>query len=131
MKNKIKRSITIGIMVFLTTVFWNSRLAAQSTAASNVFNSNNYLGWTSNNDLPFKIGTGTPPALLMLLHQTSGNLNLVQGTSAYQIDSLNVLWHNNHIENIFVGVNAGNGTLTGLYNTLVGYGAGSSLTTSP
>src|ERR1043165_8776062 len=119
MKNKIKTHTIICLLLTLVLGSWITKSTAQSTAANNTCNAANFLGWTTNCDLPFKMN-GTN---LMTLHHTSGNLNLIKGTSAYQIDSNNVLWHNNHTENIFVGVNAGNGSATGLYNTIVGSGA--------
>src|SRR5829696_7656113 len=126
MKNKIKQNVAICILLTLTLGFWSMKSYAQSTTAANLFNAAYYLGWTTANDLPFKMN-GTQ---LMTLKHTSGDLNLNLGASAYQIGANKILWHNNNTSDIFVGVNAGNATMTGHNNTLLGYQAGNSLTSS-
>ncbi len=78
------------------------------------------------------IGSGfTNPAFLLDL--LGGDINVSTPTNGYRIGtgSLNskyVLRHNNILSNIYVGVNAGNSTATGINNTLVGSNAGNNLT---
>ncbi len=69
------------------------------------------------------IGTATPGALL----DVAGNVN-ISSTNAYQINGSNVVWHNGNTQNIFVGQNAGNSTMTGSQNSLIGNNAGTSIT---
>jgi len=114
MKNKIKQNIAICILLTLLGL-WGMESNAQSSTAANLFNAAYYLGWTTANDLPFKMN-GTQ---LMTLKHTSGDLNLNLGTSAYQIGANKILWHNNNTSDIFVGVSAGNATMTGHSNTLL------------
>ena len=85
-----------------------------------------YVGWNTSQALDFKIGTTTP--LLMQL-QPSGDLNLVSGVgpthvNAFQIGGSSILWHNGNTSDIFVGVGAGNNTMTGHGNTFMGKDAG-------
>jgi hypothetical protein len=98
----------------------------QITNTSHTYVGGDYVGWNTSQSLDFKIGLTTP--LLMQL-QTSGDLNLVSGVgpthvNAYQIGGLSVLWHNGNDDDIFVGVGAGNGSMTGHDNTFVGHDAG-------
>jgi hypothetical protein len=64
------------------------------------------------------IGTPTPNDKL----DVAGNVNLNAGTNAFKINGSKVLWQNNNITNIFVGVDAGPVT-TGTYNSASGYKA--------
>jgi len=71
------------------------------------------LGSSSGNfNLDFYINNTNWMSLL-----TSGDLNIVQPSKGYKIDSEFVLWHNNIPSNIFVGVGTGS---TGTDNTFVG-----------
>src|SRR5258706_154257 len=112
MKNKIKQNIVICMLLTLILGLWSMKSNAQSTAATNVCNVNNFLGWTTSCDLPFKIN-GTQYMTL----RTTGDLNLNVSTTGYQIGGNNILWHNGNTADIFVGVSAGNATMTGHNNT--------------
>src|SRR5258706_12525139 len=118
MKNKIKQNIVICMLLTLILGLWSMKSNAQSTAATNVCNVNNFLGWTTSCDLPFKIN-GTQYMTL----RTTGDLNLNVSTTGYQIGGNNILWHNGNTADIFVGVSAGNATMTGHNNTAVGNSA--------
>jgi|GEM_PF-2818201 len=97
---------------------WSIESNAQSSG-NNTFTAGWYLGWSSSNALPFKIN-GTQ---LMTLG-TAGDLNLNTSTSSYQIGGNKVLWHDGTTSDIFVGVGAGNATMSGHENTFVGNNAG-------
>ncbi|HKR05075.1 MAG TPA: tail fiber domain-containing protein [Bacteroidia bacterium] len=121
----MKKNLPICLMLTLMLGLWSIESNAQSSSALNTFNAAYYLGWSTSNALPFKIN-GTQ---LMTLG-TAGDLNLNTSTSTYQIGGNKVLWHDGTTSDIFVGVNAGNSTMSGHLNTLVGYNAGNSLTSS-
>src|SRR5258706_4922639 len=55
--------------------------------------------------------------------RTTGDLNLNVSTTGYQIGGNNIPWHNGNTADIFVGVSAGNATMTGHNNTAVGNSA--------
>ncbi len=67
------------------------------------------------------IGTLTP---VNLLEVVGGDINVSTSSRAYLIAGQRILWHDGNTNNIFVGVNAGNSTMTGTENTLLGNGAG-------
>ena len=70
--------------------------------------------------------TATTPQFLLDL--IGGDIN-TQSARGYRIDTFYVLRNNNHHEDIFVGVGAGNATMTGHYITSVGNLAGHANTT--
>lgn len=72
------------------------------------------------------IGTTTPTELLQVV---GGHIDLNSDDRAYMINRQPVLWYNTNAENIFVGVGAGSGTVTGIENTFVGNIAGTANTT--
>ena len=57
-----------------------------------------------------------------------GDINLNGSTNALRLGTNKIVWHGGNTADIFVGVNAGNGTMTGHYNTFMGNSAGTSLT---
>src|ERR1019366_7666489 len=59
----------------------------------------------------------------------AGDINLNSATNSYQINGNPVLWHDNNTSDIFVGVNAGNASMTGHYNSFMGSSAGHNNTT--
>jgi hypothetical protein len=120
----MKKNQLFFIFCFLLLVL-NMRVFAQVTNPSNTWSTNAYCGWNSTNDLDFKIGV--TPVLLMTL-QTSGDLNINSNTNGFKIATNYVLRYNTNTSDIFVGVGAGNGTMSGHSNILVGNNAGSSLT---
>jgi len=72
------------------------------------------------------IGTTSPTELLQVV---GGHIDLNSDDRAYMINRQPVLWYNTNAENIFVGVGAGSGTVTGIENTFVGNIAGTANTT--
>ena len=70
------------------------------------------------------IGTTTPGYKL----DVNGHMNITS-TSAYKINGNNILWHNGNTADIFVGVNAGNATMSGHNNSCFGYNTGVAITT--
>jgi hypothetical protein len=53
-----------------------------------------------------------------------GDINLDSPSKAYMIDGNKVVWHNDDIHNIFVGVSAGTAITSGTYNAFTGYLSG-------
>lgn len=110
----------------------------QVTVPTNAIGAADYVGSSNANNVVFK-GNGT--TWMTLLHGTgnlgigiaapahklevnSGDLNLMQGSAAFRLAGDRILWHNNNVNNLFLGKDAGNATLTGTNNTLIGNGAG-------
>ena len=80
------------------------------------FNVNAQIKINSNGYVAVGSTTATPYYLLDLIN---GDINTA-ATKGYRINGEYVLRNNNHTENIFVGVGAGNTTMTGYYHTFVG-----------
>lgn len=98
-------------------------LGIKSTNAQWTVGSPPYLYTTTNN---VGIGTATPS---FKVEVSGGSINIIStGSESYMINGLPVLWHNANINNIFVGVEAGNSISTGTANTFMGYRAGASNT---
>ena len=129
--------------LILISGLWSNEINAQSSSGSPSYVPGNYLGWsTAGGPLPFKInsnqymslttggllGIGTTFTPTYKLDVDNGDINLNTSTKAFRIGGNVILWHNNHPEDIFVGVDAGNGTMTGHSNTLAGNVAGNSIT---
>lgn len=80
------------------------------------------------------IGIGLSPSFK--LDVTGGDINLNTSTSSYRLSngttSDKILWHSGNQKNIFVGVGAGNNSITAssANTTLVGYNAGNTLNNS-
>ena len=109
------------------------KIEAQVDIATHNYTGGFHAGWNTANNLDFKIGLTTPTPLMTLT--TTGDLNIFNATTspanktAYQIGGNNILWHNGNTTDIFVGVNAGSGSITGNHkNTIMGNTAGISLT---
>lgn len=129
MKTKHQFLIAV-ILVCITTITFS-----QVTKLDNVRpNTTAYLGWD---------GTGSYPGSLDVMNNfssqpinfylsgtqymsltSSGDLNLVNSARRYQINGNNVLWFNGDPSDIFLGVGAGNATMTGHGNTFLGKDAG-------
>ncbi len=71
------------------------------------------------------VGIGLAPSSYKL--DVSGDANIAN-TSAFRIGGYQLLWHNGNTNDIFVGFKAGNATMTGHSNTLMGNTAGNALT---
>ena len=84
------------------------------------FNVNAQLKMISSGLIAVGDASATPTHLLDLIN---GDIN-TQNNKGYLINNSYVLWNNNHAQDIFVGVGAGNATMTGHYITSVGNLAG-------
>ncbi|HKR03787.1 MAG TPA: tail fiber domain-containing protein [Bacteroidia bacterium] len=141
----MKKNFTICIMLVIS-VLWSIETNAQSTAADNIWTSVKFLGWgATSGDLPFKtnnttrmtlqnttgyLGIGTSFSPAYKLDVDNGDINLNTSTKGYRIGGDVILKTGGSNNNIFVGYNAGNNTMTADYNTIVGRGAGFALSTS-
>jgi trimeric autotransporter adhesin len=121
MKTKNKLLTLAGALITCAGI--NSAIG-QSTG-NNAYNATWYLGWSTSQNLPFKLA-GTQYMTLT----TAGDLNLNTAARRYQIAGNNVLWHNGNTANIFVGVGAGTSNSTGAQNTYIGKDAGKTNTTA-
>lgn len=119
------KKINLWVAFISIMMLSNFKANAQVDVANHTYNSAYYVGWNSANDLNFKLGS-TPTTYMTLL--SSGDLNVVVGTNGYKIATNYVLRNNNNTADIFVGVDAGNGTMTGHSNTYVGHVAAKSTT---
>ncbi len=75
------------------------------------------------------IGITSPSYLLDVNGDVNGGGSSTSTTNAFRLGTNKILWHNGHVEDMFVGVSAGNATMTGHYNTLIGNSAGKAITT--
>jgi hypothetical protein len=138
---KIENMKKLYIIILLATCTINDLyMYAQTTHTNNSRTGTDFLGFNSgstgpldirndfNDVINFKTNTNLQ-ATLDALGNFSIGLNL---GSYFGIANTPVLWHNGDISSIFVGVNAGINNSSGntLFNTLIGNGAGKTLTVS-
>jgi hypothetical protein len=120
-------------MLFVASVY------SQISTGSNTYGGGaEYVGWNATGTpttLDIKNNSSTPSnidfyinATKFLQVLTTGNLNIVASTNAYQINGNPVLWHNGNTTDIFLGVAAGNNSMSGHYNAIIGNTAGLALT---
>ena len=123
--------VTLAACMLLVTSVHSQITKLDNTATTNP----EFVGWNSTGSPGFQLGwdnTGTSGTLEIrndfssqpinfFLNSTQklsltsgGDLNLNGSANRYQINCNNILWHNNHTEDIFVGVNAGNAST--IYN---------------
>jgi hypothetical protein len=110
-------------------------VSAQSTTATNTWASTNYLGYPVGVGGSLEIKNGAYPinfstnGSLRAVITSGGDFNLSGTGNSYQLGGTPILWNNNNSANLFVGINAGNSSTTGIgHNTLVGNSADVGLT---
>jgi len=82
----------------------------------------------SDKQVMFGSTSATPTYLIDLYGGTDNDVN-TGASNGYRINSNYVLRNNNNVTDIFVGVNAGNSTMSNHYNTAVGNYAGNGIST--
>jgi hypothetical protein len=90
---------------------------------------NNILELREYGSLYFSPGATTGARTQKVTFTSAGDINLNGATNAYQINGYSMLWNNNNASDIYVGKWAGNTTMTGHYNSLMGYASGIAITT--
>lgn len=118
--------VTLAACLLLVTQSYSQITNLTTTATG----ANEYVGWNNagtskaldikNNSLTANNIDFYISSTKFLEVLTSGDLNLVVGTSGYKIGNNYVLRNNNNTSDIFVGVGVGNATMSGHFNTLVG-----------
>lgn len=99
-----------------------------TTTANYIPKFNNTTGCISNSqiqDNATNVGIGVSPSYKL---DVNGDVNAGGSspttTNALRLGTNKVLWHNGNVEDIFIGVEAGNNAMTGHYNTFMGNEAG-------
>jgi len=144
---KTKNLTFIAAFIILLFISLN-KIYGQATTVSPINFSftaaTDYLGWSTANDLNFKIGVvptqymqingttspgwvgiGTAFSPGHLLDVNGGDINVNSANNGYMINSQTVLWNNGIPSSIFAGVFAGSPVTTGAGNTFIGTFSGS------
>jgi len=133
MKNLKIKELLIRITTLITIILITGIVNAQITGSGTLNYIPRFTGTTSigNTATPiFENGSGigigtTSPAYKL---DVNGDINFAN-TNALRINGNKVLWHNGNTADLFVGISAGNATMSGHNNTLIGYSSGSGITT--